>query len=147
MTYTTDQNGLNLKTNIQDNVGISYHERTNKVGEHNRFNKIGRGRRPSIYSLVHKNYIHVVYIFLYMCIINILSFIYDQYYGASMILEISTEPLKGYYAEYSNYQTSSEEPVLDDHTSLFVHSTSLFYTQCALKSHPVKFTFIFERSS
>ena len=38
-----------------------------------------------------------------------------------------TKPLKGYYAEYSNYQTSSEEPVLDDHTALFVHQTSAFY--------------------
>ena len=68
-------------------------------------------------------------------------YLYERNYRASMILEISTEPLKGYYAEYSNYQTSSEEPVLDDHTSLFVHSTSMFYTQCTLKSRPVKVTF------
>ena len=69
-------------------------------------------------------------------------FLYERYYRASMILKISTEPLKGYYAEYSNYQTSSEEPVLDDHTSRFVHSTSTFYTQCTLKSRPVKLLFV-----
>jgi len=68
MTYTTDQNGLNLKTNIQDNVGISYHERTNKVGEHNRFNKIGRGRRPSIYSLVQKT-TYMLFIYFYICVL------------------------------------------------------------------------------
>ena len=48
----TNINGADLKTNIQRNVGISYHQRTNNGGEHYRLIEIERGRRPSIYSLV-----------------------------------------------------------------------------------------------